>query len=80
MPLAGLLVQMDGRHHPRLEDRGPRLVLHAAIDDDTGEVLAGVCRPQEDAYGYFLVLRQLIRRYGLPAAAYTGTPFAPTLG
>jgi transposase len=71
MPQAGLLVQMDGSHHPWLEDRGPRLVLHAAVDDATGEVLAGVFRPQEDAHGYFLVLRQLIRRYGLPAAAYT---------
>src|SRR6516162_5903598 len=71
MPQAGLLVQMDGSHHPWLEDRGPRLLLHIALDDATGEVLAGVFRPQEDAHGYFLVLRHLIRRYGLPAAAYT---------
>ena len=71
MPQAGLLVQMDGSHHPWLEDRGPRLVLHAAIDDATGEVLAGVFRLEEDTHGYFLLLRQLIRRYGLPAAAYT---------
>ena len=71
MPQAGLLVQMDGSHHPWLEDRGPRLVLHAALDDATGEVLAGVFRPQEDAHGYFLLLRRLIRRYGVPAAAYT---------
>lgn len=71
MPQAGLLVQMDGSHHPWLEDRGPRLVLHAAIDDATGEVLAGAFRPEEDAHGYFLLLRQLIGRYGLPAAVYT---------
>src|SRR5579859_7934635 len=71
MPQAGLLVQMDGSDHPWLEDRGPRLVLLAAIDDATGEVLAGVFRYEEDAHGYFLLLRQLIRRYGLPAAAYT---------
>ena len=71
MPQAGLLVQMDGSHHPWLEDRGPRLVLHAAIDDATGEVLAGIFRPQEDAQGYFRLLRRLIRRYGVPAAAYT---------
>lgn len=71
MPQAGLLVQMDGSHHPWLEDRGPRLVLHAAIDDATGEVLAAIFRPQEDAQGYFLLLRRLIRRYGVPAAAYT---------
>jgi transposase len=71
MPQAGLLVQMDGSHHPWLEDRGPRLVLHAAIDDATGEVLGGVFRPEEDAHGYFLLLRHLIRHYGVPAAAYT---------
>jgi transposase len=71
MPQAGLLVQMDGSHHPWLEERGPRLVLLAAIDDATSELLAGVFRPVEDAHGYFLLLRQLIRRYGLPAAAYT---------
>src|SRR3990172_8799068 len=71
MPQAGLLVQMDGSHHPWLEDRGPRLVLHAAIDDATGQVLGGVFRLEEDAHGYFLLLRQLIRRSGLPTAAYT---------
>ncbi len=71
MPQAGLLVQMDGSDHPWLEDRGPRLVLLAAIDDATGEVLAGVFRPEEDTHGYLLLLRQLIRRYGLPVAAYT---------
>ena len=71
MPQAGLLVQMDGSHHPWLEDRGPRLVLHAAIDDATGQVLGGVFRLEEDSQGYFLLLRQLIRRYGIPTAAYT---------
>lgn len=71
MPQAGLLVQMDGSHHPWLQDRGPRLVLHAAIDDATGNVLGAVFRPQEDAHGYFLLLHQLIRRYGIPAAVYT---------
>jgi transposase len=71
MPQTGLLIQMDGSHHPWLEDRGPRLVLLAAIDDATGRVLAAVFRLQEDAHGYFLLLRQLIRRYGLPTAVYT---------
>jgi transposase len=71
MPQAGLLVQLDGSHHPWLEDRGPRLVLLAALDDATGHVLAAVFRLQEDTHGYFLLLRQLCRRYGLPAALYT---------
>jgi len=71
MPQAGLLVQLDGSHHPWLEDRGPRLVLLAAIDDATGHVLGAVFRLQEDTQGYFLLLRHLCRRYGLPAAVYT---------
>src|SRR5712691_7409158 len=71
MPQTGLLVQLDGSHHPWLEDRGPRLVLLAAIDDATGRVLGAVFRLQEDTHGYFLLLRHLCRRYGLPAAVYT---------
>jgi transposase len=71
MPQAGLLVQMDGSHHPWLEDRGPRLVLHAAIDDATGMVLAAVFRLEEDTHGYFLLIRRLIHHYGVPAAVYT---------
>jgi hypothetical protein len=34
-------------------------------------VLGGVFREAEDAHGYFLLLQQFIRRYGLPAAVYT---------
>jgi len=76
---AGLLVQIDGSHHPWLEDRGPRCVLLAAIDDATGRVVAAVFRDAEDTQGYFLLLRQLVRRYGVPAALYTDrhTIFSP---
>lgn len=71
MPQAGLLVLMDGSQHAWLEARGPAFVLQAALDDATGALIAAVFRPEEDAHGYFLVLRQLIRRYGIPAAVYT---------
>jgi len=71
MPQAGMLVQMDGSHHPWLGARRPRLVLHAAIDDATGRVLGGVFRPQEDVAGYLLLLRQLTALNGLPLAVYT---------
>ncbi|HYM92496.1 MAG TPA: ISNCY family transposase, partial [bacterium] len=71
MPQAGLLVQMDGSHHAWLEARGPRLVLLSAIDDATNRVLGAVFRLAEDAQGYFLLLRQMIRTYGLPVALYT---------
>lgn len=85
MPQAGLLIQMDGSHHAWLEERGPRLVLLAAIDDATGRVLGAVFRLEEDTHGYLLLLRQLLRRYGIPGAIYTDrnsifrTPAQPTL-
>ena len=38
MPQEGMLVQIDGSHHPWLEERGPKLVLLLAVDDATGVV------------------------------------------
>jgi len=71
LPQAGLLLQLDGSHHAWLGDRGPRLVLLAAIDDATGRVVGAVFRLQEDAHGYFLLFRQIFRHYGVPVAVYT---------
>lgn len=71
MPQEGMLVQFDGSHHPWLEDRGPRLVLHAAVDDATGKILAGWFDDEETAAGYFQIFRQLALGPGLPLAAYT---------
>src|SRR3989304_115817 len=70
MPQSGLLLQWDGSHHAWLEGRGPRLVLHGAIDDATNEVPAATFRAQEEASGYFVVLRELIRTHGIPVALY----------
>lgn len=70
MPQPGLLLQWDGSHHDWLEGRGPRLVLHGAIDDATNEVPAAIFRAQEEAYGYFVVLRETIRTHGIPVAIY----------
>ncbi len=47
MPQPGLLVQLDGSAHDWLEERGPRLVLLAALDDATGAVLAAAFRDHE---------------------------------
>ena len=70
MPLPGLLLQWDGSQHDWLEGRGPRLVLHGAIDDATSAVPAVLFRRQEEAYGYFVVLRETIRTCGIPIAIY----------
>ncbi len=58
--------------------RGPRLVLIAAIDDATGEVAFALFREQEDAVGYFRLLREIAKRQGLPLALEAGNgPNAP---
>src|SRR5947209_9192202 len=69
-PKAGMLVQIDASPHDWLEGRGPRLTLFAAIDDATGELLALLFRTQEDAHGYFLLVRMIVQCYGRPLALY----------
>lgn len=71
MPRAGMLLQTDGSRHDWLEGRGPELTLVAGIDDATGIITGGVFRAAEDAAGYFTMLRQTVRRHGLPLALYS---------
>lgn len=70
-PREGMLIHFDGSHHAWLEARGPRLVLHAAVDDATGKVLGAWFETEETAAGYFHVFRQVALGPGLPLAAYT---------
>lgn len=70
MPQAGLLIQTDGSRHDWLEERGARLTLIGAIDDATGVVTGATFRDQEDVAGYLTVLRDTIRRHGVPVAVY----------
>jgi transposase len=69
-PQAGMLLQIDGSDHDWLEGRGPRLTLIAAIDDATNEVPYALFREQEDAAGYFLLVRHIAESHGLPLALY----------
>ncbi len=71
MPQEGMLLQLDGSHHAWLEDRGPVLTLLLAVDDATGTVPYALFRKQEDTQGYFLLLRGVIERHGIPLAVYT---------
>ena len=70
MPAAGLLLQIDGSRHDWLEGRGPRLTLVGAVDDATGILTGATFREQEDAAGYLVVLRDTVRRHGIPVALY----------
>jgi transposase len=69
-PKEGMLLQTDGSRHDWLEGRGPWLSLIGAIDDATGKVSHALFREQEDAQGYFLMLRQIVASYGIPIALY----------
>ena len=70
MPAEGMLLQIDGSRHAWLGKRGPMLTLIGGIDDATGRVPYAVFREQEDAQGYFLLLQQVVLRYGRPLAVY----------
>ena len=66
----GMLIQVDGSKHDWLEGRGPWLSLMLGIDDATGKLVGGVFREQEDAQGYMLLMREIVRRHGVPLAIY----------
>lgn len=66
----GALVQLDASPFAWLEDRGPALALHGAIDDATGTGLALYFRPAEDLHGYATLLHMICTTYGLPLALY----------
>ena len=66
----GSLVLLDGSPARWLEDRGPMLTLHGALDDAGTEVVALHFRPTEDLHGYAVVLETVFTTRGLPVACY----------
>jgi len=65
----GSLIQMDGSHHLWFEDRGPKSVLMAYIDDATGRVYGRFYEyegtiPAMESFGLYVL------KYGLPMAIY----------
>ncbi|HKV97089.1 MAG TPA: ISNCY family transposase [Gammaproteobacteria bacterium] len=66
----GELVQLDGSPHHWLEGRGPLLTALGMQDDASGKILAAQFFPSETTFGYLRLLRQLLRRHGLPLAFY----------
>lgn len=69
-PQEGMLLQLDASHHDWLEGRGPYFTLIGAIDDATGKVPFAFFQEQEDSAGYFKLLREIVKRYGIPLALY----------
>lgn len=70
MSCEGAMLQIDGSPHNWLEGRGPRMCLVGAIDDATSKVVGGIFREYEDAHGYFLLMRGIVSKYGVPESVY----------
>jgi transposase len=69
-PEEGMLLQIDSSPHDWLEGRGPPLTLIGAIDDATGKVPYAFFQEQEDSKGYFLLLKGIVLKCGIPLALY----------
>ena len=69
-PREGILLQIDRSRHDWLQARSHYLSLIGAIDDATGAVPYALFRDEEDAQGYFLLLREIVTNYGTPMALY----------
>ncbi len=71
MAQAGMLLQIDGSRHQWFGTGHPFCSLLAAVDDATGAIVAAIFREQEDAQGYLLLLRQVLRERGIPSRSIT---------
>ena len=69
-PQEGVLLQVDGSLHHWFGPDQPQVSLLGAIDDATGKVVVAFFREQEDTQGYFLLLRRVLRRHGIPLELY----------
>ena len=69
-PRRGILIMIDGTPHDWFEN-GKKFSLHLAIDDATGEILAGWFMPNECLEGYCYMLKILIQKYGIPENIYS---------
>ena len=66
----GAMVLWDGSPHHWLGPDQPACCLMAAIDDATGKVLVGRFFPFEGSSGYLWLLREVVKRYGIPLVMY----------
>ncbi|MGB3925771.1 MAG: ISNCY family transposase, partial [Caldicoprobacterales bacterium] len=68
-PQRGMLVQIDASPYEWIIGGKP-CNLHGAIDDATGEILALFFTPNECMEGYFEIIRQIVKNYGIPMSLY----------
>jgi len=66
----GAMVLWDGSPHHWLGPDQPVCCLMAVIDDATGKVLVARFFPFEGSSGYLWLLREVVKRYGIPLVMY----------
>ncbi len=66
----GAMVLWDGSPHHWLGPDQPACCLMAAIDDATGKLLVARFFPFEGSSGYLWLLRELVKRHGIPLVMY----------
>ena len=71
MPRERMLIQIDGSYHRWLGEDGPQFMLLLAVDDATGKVVSALFCEYENTRDYFVLMRGLIERHGVPIALYT---------
>ena len=64
------MVLWDGSPHRWLGPDYPPCCLLVVMDDATGKVLAARFFPFEGSAGYLWLLRQVVKRYGIPVSVY----------
>ncbi len=69
-PRRGILIMVDGTPHDWFSN-GKKFSLHMAIDDATGEILAGWFMPTECLLGYCHLFKILFEKYGIPISIYS---------
>ena len=69
-PRKGILIMVDGTPHDWFGN-GKKFSLHMAIDDATGEILAGWFMPTECILGYCHLFKIIFEKYGIPISVYS---------
>jgi hypothetical protein len=64
------MVLWDGSPHPWFGPDHPPCCLMAAIDDATGKLLVARFFPFEGSEGYLWLLREMVKKYGIPMVIY----------
>jgi transposase len=70
MSQEGWMVLWDGSPHLWFGEGYPPCCLMAAMDDATGRILAARFFPFEGTAGYFWLLKQIVKHYGIPVSIY----------